>query len=130
LAALRPIFALCAALSLAFVGVGPALAVSPQTIYKDLADNGRLDRHYSPGDIRRAFSLEQVVGTDPSPPRAVRRPAAVTQPREAKPSMRALPFTGLDLALLTAGGGPLLLIGIALRRRMAPATREAGVVGS
>jgi hypothetical protein len=28
-----------------------------------------------------------------------------------------LPFSGLDLALLTAGGGPLLLIGASLRRR-------------
>jgi hypothetical protein len=30
---------------------------------------------------------------------------------------RKLPFSGLDLALLTAGGGPLLLIGASLRRR-------------
>jgi hypothetical protein len=28
-----------------------------------------------------------------------------------------LPFSGLDLALLMAGGGPLLLIGVSLRRR-------------
>jgi hypothetical protein len=28
-----------------------------------------------------------------------------------------LPFSGLDLALLMAGGGPLLLIGVTLRRR-------------
>jgi|Tabmets5t2r1_1033131.scaffolds.fasta_scaffold152170_2 hypothetical protein len=28
-----------------------------------------------------------------------------------------LPFSGLDLALLCAGGGPLLLIGASLRRR-------------
>lgn len=32
---------------------------------------------------------------------------------------RKLPFSGLDLALLTAGGGPLLLIGVRLRRRHA-----------
>lgn len=30
---------------------------------------------------------------------------------------RKLPFSGLDLALLTAGGAPLLLIGASLRRR-------------
>lgn len=28
-----------------------------------------------------------------------------------------LPFSGLDVALLVAGGGPLLLIGASLRRR-------------
>ena len=28
-----------------------------------------------------------------------------------------LPFSGLDLALLAAGGGPLLLIGVTLKRR-------------
>jgi hypothetical protein len=32
-------------------------------------------------------------------------------------SGKKLPFSGLDLALLTAGGGPLLLIGVSLRRR-------------
>jgi hypothetical protein len=35
------------------------------------------------------------------------------------------PFSGLDLALLTAGGGPLLLIGVTLRRRPARAVRPA-----
>jgi hypothetical protein len=40
-----------------------------------------------------------------------------------------LPFSGLDLALLMAGGGPLLLIGASLRRRqpkagMQPASEE------
>lgn len=37
-----------------------------------------------------------------------------------------LPFSGLDLALLTAGGGPLLLIGVTLRRRrLKPAMQPA-----
>jgi hypothetical protein len=30
-----------------------------------------------------------------------------------------VPFTGLDVMLLLAGGGPLLLIGVGLRRRLA-----------
>ena len=34
-------------------------------------------------------------------------------------SGRKLPFSGLDLALLMAGGAPLLLIGASLRRRHA-----------
>lgn len=41
-------------------------------------------------------------------------------PKRATPAAErdgGLPFSGLDLALLTAGGGPLLLIGASLRRR-------------
>ena len=38
---------------------------------------------------------------------------------------RKFPFSGLDLALLTAGGGPLLLIGVSLRRRPARSVRRA-----
>jgi hypothetical protein len=41
-------------------------------------------------------------------------------------SGKKLPFSGLDLALLTAGGGPLLLIGVSLRRRhAAPSVQPA-----
>ena len=130
MAALRPTLALCAALALALIGAGPAIAVSPQKIYKDLADNGRLDGRYTRADIRRAFDLDQVVETDKSPPRVTRRPAAAALRPEARRSARRLPFTGLDLALLTVGGGPLLLIGIGLRRRLSPAPGQAGVVRS
>ena len=38
---------------------------------------------------------------------------------------RKLPFSGLDLALLTAGGGPLILIGASLRRRQAASELKA-----
>jgi hypothetical protein len=105
---------------------GPTLAASPQTIYRDLADNGRLDRRYSQADLARAFNLDRVVGTDQSP---LRRPAAVSpSPTAAKRSSRKIPFSGLDLALLIGGGGPLLLIGVGLRRRITPSP-DPGVVG-
>lgn len=107
---------------------GPSLAASPQKIYRDLADNGRLDGRYSQADLARAFNLERVMGTDESP---VRRPAAVSpSPTTVKGSGRKIPFSGLDLALLIAGGGPLLLIGIGLRRRIAASPASPGVVGS
>jgi hypothetical protein len=125
----RPVLGLMIVVSCALAFAGPALAVSPQKIYKDLADNGKLDKRYSQADIARAFNLERVMGTDQ---RLVpmRRPAAVTaRPAPAKRSSRTIPFTGLDLALLTFGGGPLLLIGIGLRRRLAPAAAQPGVVG-
>lgn len=45
--------ALATLVLLAFAG--PAAAATPQDIYRDLADNGRLDRHYSRADINRAL---------------------------------------------------------------------------
>jgi hypothetical protein len=122
----RPVLGLIGVAALALACAGPASAASPQKIYKDLADNGRLDGRYSRADIERAFNLEQVVGTDARRTPATRRPAAA--PARAKPSSgeRTIPFTGLDLALLTVGGGPLLLIGLGLRRRLAAAPDAAG----
>jgi hypothetical protein len=106
---------------------GPGLAASPQRIYEDLADNGRLDGRYSRADIARAFNLERVVRTDA--PTLSRRPAAARPgPEPASGAGRRIPFTGLDLALLTVGGGSLLLMGLGLRRRLSPAVRPAGVV--
>ena len=108
---------------------GPAAAASPQKIYKDLADNGRLDGRYSDADIARAFNLDRVVGTDQRRPAEAEARATVTptSPTRKRPA-RKIPFTGLDLALLTVGGGPLLLIGIGLRRRLSPGARAAEAV--
>jgi hypothetical protein len=121
----------CATAVIGLIGVAPAAAVPPQRIYADLADNGRLDGRYSRADIARALDVEQVVGSDARRPPSGRRPAAPTlpRPRSAKESAASLPFTGLDLALLTLGGGPLLLLGFGLRRRLSTQTR-VGVVGS
>ena len=121
----RPVLAV---MVISLVAAGPAAAASPQKIYKDLADNGRLDGKYRRADVARAFNLQRVIRTDERP--ATRRPAGVT-PRATSLSKRSsrLPFTGLDLALLTVGGGPLLLIGIALRRRVAEPTPKAVVGG-
>lgn len=54
-----------------------------------------------------------------APPQEVSaNPSAGTSPTgSTRERDRKLPFSGLDLALLTAGGGPLLLLGAALRRR-------------
>jgi hypothetical protein len=104
----------------ALLWAAPAVAAPPQKIYKDLADNGRLDGKYSRADLARALNLQQVVKTDRSLAPPARRPAAVrTAPPKA--STGTVPFTGLDVVLLLVGGGPLLLIGIGLRRRLAAA---------
>jgi hypothetical protein len=112
----------------ALLWAGPAVAASPQRIYKDLADNGRLDGTYSRADIARALNLQRVVKTDRSLAPPTRRPAAVPS-APPKASTGTVPFTGLDVVLLLVGGGPLLLIGIGLRRRLA-ATEPMELIGS
>jgi hypothetical protein len=106
----------------ALLWAGPAVAASPQRIYQDLADNGRLDGTYSRADVARALNLHQVVKTDRALTPPTRR-TAVARTAPAKASTGRVPFTGLDVALLLVGGGPLLLIGVGLRRRLAVAER-------
>lgn len=125
----RPVLTLILLGLLALACAGPAAAASPQRIYKDLADNGRLDGRYSNADIARAFNLDRVVGTDQRRPAQAEARATVTPtPRQSERPDRTIPFTGLDLALLTVGGGPLLLIGVGLRRRIGGRPARAEVV--
>ncbi len=126
----RPVRTLILVGLCAFACAGPAAAASPQRIYKDLADNGKLDGRYSDADITRAFNLERVVRTDQRPPAQAESRVTVTPTPRVTKSSRTIPFTGLDLALLTVGGGPLLLIGVGLRRRLTPSTKPAELVGN
>jgi hypothetical protein len=129
LTARRPVL-IAAILALsALLAAGRATAASPQRIYKDLADNGRLDGNYSRADIARALNLQQVVKTDRSLGPPTRGPAVAPAP-PPKASTGRLPFTGLDALLLLVGGGPLLLIGVGLRRRLALAERPMEMIGS
>jgi hypothetical protein len=101
-----------ALLALAFAA--PAAAATPQDIYRDLADNGRLDRHYSRADINRALHSPSLRRYEP-----LRRPETAVTPTPVVPpavTQRALPFSCLDLALLGGVGGPLLLFGASLGR--------------
>jgi len=97
--------------ALAFAG--PASAATPQRIYRDLADNGRLDHHYSKRDINRALHMPslQRYELDRSP--AAHRSTPLTASPE---KARAIPFTGVDLALFGGVGGPLLILGAGLGR--------------
>jgi len=99
-----------------------ASAATPQTIYRDLADNGRLDRHYSKRDINRALhmpSLQRELESSRSRP--VPTPAATAVPLE---KARAIPFSGIDLALFGGVGGPLLVLGAGLGRLVRVRERE------
>ena len=50
-----------AAVAAAFAAPG-AFAASSQQIYKDYADNGKIDGHYSRADLQRALRDVQVQG--------------------------------------------------------------------
>ena len=109
-----------AAAGLALVAAPGAPAATPTQIYKDLADNGRLDGTYSRADLQRALKDASVQGYG-KPTVRVRFKPKVQQAigaagAERAVTRRALPFTGLDLALLAAGGATLLGIGAGLRR--------------
>jgi len=103
-----------------------AYAATPDDIASDLAD-GRLDARYTQAELS-AFVKNATVQAYPQPgvagvERVVTRPQAPTRGRAgvervlqpARPG-GALPFTGVDLALMTAGGLGLLALGAAMRR--------------
>lgn len=100
----------------------PASAATPQQIsqriFADLADNGRLDGHYTRAQINRALHTPSLADYE-GPARGFSKP----QPRPAPRAMPAagdergtLPFSGVDLALLGGVGAPLLLLGASLGR--------------
>lgn len=114
--------AFAAAIAIAVPG---ALAATPEEIYRDYADNGRLDGDYSVRDLQRALKDAVVQGYG-GPKGQVFEPKVKKKIREqVKPPLAvapvkkkggALPFTGLDLALITIGGASLLAFGAGLRR--------------
>jgi hypothetical protein len=102
-------------------------AATPQQIYRDLADNGRLDRTYSRADLDRALNNPSLPAYA-RPERAAPKPpprAVPVAPTASVDDDRSLPFTGLDAALFGAVGGPLLLLGAGMRR-FARGTPETG----
>ena len=104
-------------------------AATPQQIYRDLADNGRLDRTYSRADIERAFGSNPSIPAYAKPERAPSGPQAPSvqpvTPTASADDGHSLPFTGLDAALFAAVGAPLLLLGAGMRR-YARGTPELG----
>lgn len=97
------------------LAAGTAAAATPQQIYRDLADNGQLDRKYSQADVNRALRNPSIPGY--ARERPVRKPQSRHVPVGAPTGTEAhpLPFTGLDLALFGAVGAPLLLIAGSMR---------------
>jgi len=119
------------AAAVAAIAAPGASAATSQQIYKDYADNGRIDGHYSRADLQRTLRDVQVQGYG-KPSVSAGLPAAVQQalgaqqsgPSAAQPAGLAatghptggLPFTGVDLALMLLGGLGLLTLGVGLRK--------------
>jgi hypothetical protein len=108
------------------VGAPGAFGATPQQIYKDYADNGRLDQSYSSADLKRALKdavlqgyPDQTSGAGLAPTIKKKLSSGVAASPKSLPAAKragALPFTGLDLALMVTGGLGLLLLGAGLRR--------------
>ena len=90
-----------------------ALGATPRQIYNDYAAHGTLTQHYSKADLQRALSstLMKGYGHGHQPAPTIHR--IVTAPAR---SQGGLPFTGMDLGLITFGAILLLAFGGLLRR--------------
>ena len=98
-----------------------ATAATPSQIYADYADNGRLDTAYSARDLEAALNSAVVQGygnpiITPGFRTEVKRNLDQDVAATGQSGGGTLPFTGVDLALLTAGGFALLLMGWGFRR--------------
>jgi hypothetical protein len=100
-------------------------AATPRQILADFAAHGRLVGHYSQADLEAALKDALVQGYGPAGT-AMLRPTLQHRLRTsgtlgaahvppARVAGGALPFTGLDLGLIAAGGVALLLVGRGLR---------------
>jgi hypothetical protein len=120
-----------------------AFAATPQDIYRDYADNGRLDGTYSLADLERtlkdaavqqygqpatgglkpAIEEEQnettVAGTAGGTSGGTSGGTAAGNAASGTPPVQSsggLPFTGLDLGLIAVGAFGLIFLGAALWR--------------
>ena len=112
---MRRLLVCMAVLTAAFVWTSASLAATPTQIYRDFADNGRLDMKYSKADLDRALKDAVLQGYGNGNV-TQGLPAAAGEAGGAAGAAGILPFTGLDLTLMALGGGALLAAGAGLRR--------------
>jgi hypothetical protein len=116
--------AVLAVAAVALLVAPTALAATPEQIYRDYADDSRLDGSYTGTDLQAALQSPVVQGYGDQAVVSGLRPAIQSQiaaqqqqpPLQTVRESEGLPFTGLDLALLTAGGLFLLAFGVSMRR--------------
>ena len=102
------------ALALVFVAVlaGTALAATPQDIYNDFAQDGKLDGNYTQAELDATLA---------DPTLAQYGDASVLDRlrnlvRSSGTDRTVFPFTGAEMLAILGGGAILLLLGIFLRR--------------
>ncbi|MDX6539184.1 MAG: hypothetical protein QOI71_794 [Gaiellales bacterium] len=104
--------------------VMPAMALAAgggatQAIIKDVAKDGKVDGHYTTGQLKTALKsplLKQYGGQGAVESILTRtKPKTVTAAPGTGPSNN-LPFTGADVVLFVAVGGGLVAAGLVLRR--------------
>jgi hypothetical protein len=105
----------------ALLAAPAALAATPEQIYRDFEADRKLDGAYTVAELQAVLQSPIVQGygkrevvTELRP--TIERQVAAEQPLQQAVEREGLPFTGLDLALLTAGGLFLLAFGFSLRR--------------
>jgi len=98
------------------VAAPAASAATPQQIYRDYKDNGRLDRQYSKADLQRALKYASLQGYPRVGVQGAVQQALGARGAGGVKAGGGLPFTGLDLTLMAAGGAVLLLAGAVMRK--------------
>jgi hypothetical protein len=127
----RTLLAVVTVTALALVTAAAAVAASPRQIYGDLAQHGKLTKHYSAADLRRASKDAVLQGYGGvAAGGGVQQPSAagtqgqsnagnvagVVSPVRATNRTGSLPFTGVQLGVFVAVGLMLLAGGLLLRR--------------
>ena len=113
----------------------PAFGATPSEIYKDYADNGRLDANYSKAELRRALQDATVQGY--GSPIVVTKMKQKSKPTGGVKGKRTpprgvearggLPFTGAELGLFMFVG--LAVVGTGALLRLT-GRKKAGLSGS
>ena len=113
-----------AAVALAAIAAVPAAPAAeprpatPQQIYRDITDNGRLDRRYRAQDIERALRVSSDDERRLSSSQQPAAPAPTTSDPSAREVVfREFPFSRLDVALFGSVAVVVLLLAGALRLR-------------
>jgi hypothetical protein len=107
------LWGICACAAAALAAAPASLGATPQQIYRDYKDNGRLDHHYTKADLQRA---QRDAAQQGYPHVGVQGAVQQALGAQAVKSTGGLPFTGLDLGLMAAGAAVLLAAGTGLRR--------------
>ncbi|MHB1342840.1 MAG: hypothetical protein ACYCX3_00575 [Thermoleophilia bacterium] len=103
-----------AALTMLFVMVlmGTALAATPQDIYNDFAQDGKLDGSYTQAELDAALTDPTLAQYgDPSVLDRLK-----TLIRSSGTDRTVFPFTGAEMLAILGGGVALVLLGLFLRR--------------